>query len=143
MLIGISKPIKTIRKNDNQPNKVHRSETTIPCLSQEDNLRMIFQNHFLQKLKISSTPNDDNALFDRSLTALVNEACEELKNGSRTKFLFLNLSDIDEFAIYPNRTIDAHKVLEEEKWKFLKENYKTYYNQKRAMTAYINARTNG
>lgn len=139
MFIGTRKPIKHIKKCQQQ----HTTQHPITRLSQAENLRMIFRNYFICKLNNHPISNCNGTEFDKELHVLVNKACEEIKNDEKYKLLFWNFAELDEFAYNPSIHLDANKILEEEKWRFLQENYKTYFNQRQANTHFINCKING
>lgn len=139
VFIGTRKPIKHIKKSQQQ----HKPQCPMTKLSQDENLRMTFRNYFIHKLNSHPISNRNGTEFDKELLLFVNKACEEIKNDEKYKLLFWNFSELDEIAYNPTIQLDANKILEEEKWRFLQDNYKTYFNQRQANTHYIALRING
>lgn len=139
MFWGTRTPMKHLKKSQQQ----RKLQSHITTLSRNENLRMIFRNYFIRKLKSYPISNSSGIEYDKELLVLVNEASEDIKNDEKFKLLFMDIPEIDEIAYNTTVQLDANKILEEEKRKFLQENYKAYFNQRRANTHSITHRING
>ena len=139
MLIGTRRQVKHIDKKG----RLNKPQYHTTNLLQDGNLRIIFRNYFIQQLKLHPISKCGEIEFDKELLILVNKACDEIKSDEKYKLLFWNFSELDEFAYNQTVQLDANKILEEEKWRFLQENYKTYFKQRQASTHFINSRISG